>query len=605
MAAENDAFHFATDEDHAEQERLGSRRGSSIGRSRSRTRRRYGDEDDFEDDEEMDFDDEEDQILNGNGDEERASHQQHWPQSYRQSMDMYSHMASPSIPHIFSPASHRTNNAIVSPHPSLSYRRQSPLLVQSYQQHRPVLQAAHPLPPTLPSSHSHKPPRAPSGEKDGSPADVEDEEEGDMYYDLDGKGSSFMQAMFNGVNVLAGVGVLSTPYALMQGGWLSLLLLLLFAGICCYTALILRFCLESEPGLETYPDIGEAAFGQLGRLLISVVLYVELYACCVEFLILEGDNLGAMFPSLSLDLGLFLLSPRHFFVLISALCILPTMYLRDLSLLSYVSAGGVIASIVVVTSVAVVGVTDVGFHHESGPLLNLWGLPVTIGLFGFCYSGHAVFPNIYSSMERRQDYNKVLYCSFALCTAIYGGMAVMGYSMFGSSLEAQITLNLPPHHFASKLAIWTTVVNPFTKFAISMTPVALSLEELLPFDYESPSYRNAALSIRTALVASTVAVALLIPFFGYVMAFIGSFLSMTVSIILPCACYLRILGKRATRFQTGLCYLLMLIGLVCAVAGTYSSIEGIINSFKHPTFAPPPSPTNLFSLPSVLSDRPS
>ena len=72
------------------------------------------------------------------------------------------------------------------------------------------------------------------------------------------------------------------------------------------------------------------------------------------------------------------------------------------------------------------------------------------------------------------------------------------------------------------------IVNPFTKYALTMTPVALCLEELLPMDPKLPSYRRASLAIRTALVASTVCVALLIPFFGYVMAFIGSFLSMTV-----------------------------------------------------------------------------
>ncbi|CAI5518717.1 unnamed protein product [Closterium sp. Naga37s-1] len=381
------------------------------------------------------------------------------------------------------------------------------------------------------------------GEEDG---EEEEEDDEDTYYELHGKGSgsSFIQAMFNGVNILAGVGVLSTPYALMQGGWAGLLLLVLLAAICCYTGLVLRFCLDSEPGLETYPDIGEAAFGQMGRLLISIVLYVELYACCVEFLILEGDNLGAMFPQLGLSvLGVHLTS-RHVFVLISALCILPTMYLRDLSLLSYVSAGGVVASVVVVSSVAWVGVADVGFH-QSGPLLSIWGMPVTIGLFGFCYSGHAVFPNIYMSMRNRNDFNKVLYCSFILCTLIYGGMAVMGFTMFGSALENQITLNLPRQFIASKIAIWTTVsphgsvsvcvnslfsgfLNPLcppptleTTYALSMTPVALCLEELLPLDPYSPDYRRASLAIRTALVVSTVAVALLVPFFGYVMAFIG------------------------------------------------------------------------------------
>jgi vesicular inhibitory amino acid transporter len=53
--------------------------------------------------------------------------------------------------------------------------------------------------------------------------------------------------------------------------------------------------------------------------------------------------------------------------------------------------------------------------------------------------------------------NRVAYCSFSICTIIYGGMAIMGFTMFGSETESQITLNLPSKHIISKVAVWTTV----------------------------------------------------------------------------------------------------------------------------------------------------
>lgn len=51
-------------------------------------------------------------------------------------------------------------------------------------------------------------------------------------------------------------------------------------------------------------------------------------------------------------------------------------------------------------------------------------------------------------------------------------------------------------------------------FALTMTPVALSLEELLPHGPETLKYRSASILIRTVLVISTIGVAVLVPFFG-------------------------------------------------------------------------------------------
>ncbi|KAK8687974.1 hypothetical protein V6N13_086763 [Hibiscus sabdariffa] len=373
---------------------------------------------------------------------------------------------------------------------------------------------------------------------------------------------SVFRTCFNGLNALSGVGILSIPYALASGGWLSLIFLFAIATAAFYSGLLIKRCMDTDPRITTYPDIGERAFGNKGRLTASILMNVELYLVATGFLILEGDNLHNLLPIGEFDVGGVTVGAKQGFIIIVALIILPTVWLDNLSLLSYVSASGVLASAVILVSIIWTGAFDgVGFK-QKGALINWDGIPTAVSLYAFCYCSHPVFPTLYTSLKKRHQFSNVLVLCFVLCTICYSSMAIFGYLMFGSDVQSQITLNLPTDKLSSRIAIYTTLVNPISKYALMVTPIVNAVKSLIWYRCDK---RVVHLFVGTTLMISTVLVALTVPFFGSLMSLVGAFLSITASVILPCVCYLKISGTYL-RFNGELVAVSLIIFMSVAVA---------------------------------------
>ncbi|PRQ16254.1 putative amino acid transporter, transmembrane domain-containing protein [Rosa chinensis] len=385
-------------------------------------------------------------------------------------------------------------------------------------------------------------------------------------------GASFAKTCFNGFNALSGIGLLTTPYALSKSGWLSLGLLLVMAITTCYTGILLTKCLNTNRSMKTYSDVAFRAFGRKGRIFVSIFLYLEVYLVPTGLLIMEADNLVKLFPHLGVkgvNFGGLHVAGKPFFTMLVGLIILPSMWLKDLRLLSYISLCGILSTIVIISAIVWVGIDEVGFS-AAGEIFDWKGLPTALSLYAFCYGAHPVFPVLYSSMKQKNHFFKVLLITFFLCTVNYMLVAILGYLMFGKNVQSQLTLNMSTK-LGSKIVIYTSLAAPMVKYALIISPIADAIEMNLPSKWKS---KLVWILVRTLLLVSTVVVALVFPYFESLTGLVGAILCVTISILLPCICYLKIFSLYQ-KFDVEVLIVgsIMVMAVAVGVMGTYASVK--------------------------------
>ncbi|PHH92571.1 hypothetical protein CDD83_6850 [Cordyceps sp. RAO-2017] len=253
---------------------------------------------------------------------------------------------------------------------------------------------------------------------------VKEVKQGDKFVlAVDGQ-STLPQSVFNSINALIGVGLLSLPLALRMSGWLiGLSLLTLMALVATHTGKLLGKCMEVDASIITYSDLAYICFGARARLVISALFTLELIGACVALVILFADSLDLLLPGVaSVDVWKC--------VCAALVLVLNTMPLRWLS---YTSVVGIFSTFGIVCIVLVDGLTK---RHTPGSLLepatthllpsNWLALPLAYGLLASPWGAHCVFPSIYRDMRFPHQWRTGVNVAFSFSYALDMSLAVVG-----------------------------------------------------------------------------------------------------------------------------------------------------------------------------------
>ncbi|KAG0451524.1 hypothetical protein HPP92_026217 [Vanilla planifolia] len=343
--------------------------------------------------------------------------------------------------------------------------------------------------------------------------------------------SSFAHSVINMIGMLIGLGQLSTPYALENGGWTSIFILLGLAMACAYTSHVIGKCLEENVTSKSYQDIGKQAFGRKGKIITSIFIYLEIFLSLVSYTISLHDNLSLAFIGTRINIPWLHISTNQLLTITAVLVALPSIWLRDLSSISFLSFGGIIMSVLIFITVGTIAALGNVKANKSIPIIQIHKIPGITGLYIFSYAGHIVFPNLYRAMKDTSKFTKVAITSFSLVTIHYTAIAIIGAKLFGSSVSSQITLSMPPHLLLTKIALWATVLTPMTKYALEFAPFAIQLEHSLPSSMSPRAKMLVRGGVGSVVLLLILSLALSVPYFEYVLSLTGSLISSFICLV--------------------------------------------------------------------------
>ncbi|KAI3983162.1 hypothetical protein MKX01_030884 [Papaver californicum] len=312
-----------------------------------------------------------------------------------------------------------------------------------------------------------------------------------------------------------------------------------------YTSHLLGICLATDVRLRSYADIEFLAFGKTGRYITLLFVNMESFMSLVSFTISMTDHLTRILDRYpNFHISFFSLSTAQSITVIAIIVSIPTVWLRNLENISFISIFSILLSFLICTCIFG-GVKPNKVIHFFR-IKNIFSLS---GLYIFNITSHMAIPNVYRSMVDPTRFSTISFISFSAVSTLY------------VILVSQVTLSMPSHLVLTQIALWIAVIIPMTKYVFFSVPMATEKRTVI---------RGAAESLFLVIF---LVLSITVPFFETVLGLTGSLISIFVSIILTISFYLRIFRKTIPLPSLVIHLIIMVICLVIGISNTRSMIK--------------------------------
>ncbi|XP_044254420.1 proton-coupled amino acid transporter-like protein CG1139 [Tribolium madens] len=395
-----------------------------------------------------------------------------------------------------------------------------------------------------------------------------------------------------------GTGILAMPEAFKNSGLLNgLVSTFLIGALCTYCLHVLVqaqyvMCKRLKVPMLSYPQSMKVAlesgpqclrpFAKYSPLLVDFFLIAYQLGICCVYIVFVGVNVKVVLDQYlgKTSITIYILCTFIPFLLIN--CI------RNLKLLAPFST---LANIITLASFGVVcyyvfqDLPDISDRPSFG---RLYTYPLFFGTTLFALEAVGVVIALENNMKTPKNfggYCGVLNIGMVVVTVLYVGLGFIGYWKYGDNVQASLTLNFPIEEpMAQAISILYSIAIFISYGLQGYVPVAIIWNTYIVKRLEGSSHLLAwEYLLRFVCVIVTFVLALTIPMLGLFISLFGAFCLSALGFAFPaimeiCVHWPDNLGP--FRWVLIKDVLLILVGVVGLLAGSYSCISEMVAEFQ-------------------------
>ena len=302
--------------------------------------------------------------------------------------------------------------------------------------------------------------------------------------------ASVWTTVVNGLAVMFGAQQL--PYAVGQMGWAKGLGALAASTVSTYFSgrLIGAICVRKHA--NSYPEMGEAAFGLAGRRTVVAAQWLGYFLTGVVQIAYSGATYQQTLRGTPLQDALC----TQGWMLVTTLMLLPCVMVpsfKEAAPLSFAVVGAqVLGLLIFFAQIGTYGTYDAAPELPCYDKVTTGSALAALSNMAFTFGGHGVFPEQIREMREPERFHEAFNYMYVFVIPFYFGTAALGFWAFGNAAAANPLENLRDG-VAVKVYLWFTLFTTFPLVVVGQVVLFLNLEvelDVLPTDVWTNSRRE-------------------------------------------------------------------------------------------------------------------